>query len=364
MCSGNILDSFLPFDEMERFYKAYYVARQNPDTLAEFLKSVVPDKFPANTCYIPDINDLKYDSYTEQFIFQQAQDRQSNILINRHFRYTPPYFHSHTLFEIVYVLSGSCKNTVEHTAVEMTEQDFCIIAPGARHSLEVNADDSIILNILIRKSTFDETFYHLLAKDNLLSAFFGQILYTGRATDYIIFHPAGDAQFRTLMEYLIAERFTEDDISPVCKDYFLMSAFGILLRRHTKTAERAQSHQTAFSGISEILRYIQNHYKEATLDGTARQFGYTAPYLSKIIKESTGMTYTELTADIRYKRACILLANTDMPVYKIADAVGYANPEQFYKFFKNKSGITPAQFRRGKMPQQSAPQPPNLMEEL
>ncbi len=38
------------------------------------------------------------------------------------------------------------------------------------------------------------------------------------------------------------------------------------------------------------MNYIQNHYADVTLDVLADQFNLSKPYLSKYIKEKSGMT--------------------------------------------------------------------------
>ena len=58
------------------------------------------------------------------------------------------------------------------------------------------------------------------------------------------------------------------------------------------------------------------------------------PYLSKYIKEKSGMTFGELVKQIRMKKARALLKSSNMTVENIALPVGYQNVEHFNRLFK------------------------------
>lgn len=44
----------------------------------------------------------------------------------------------------------------------------------------------------------------------------------------------------------------------------------------------------------EIMNYIQSNYLSVTLEGLSDKFYLSKPYLSKYIKEKSGMTFGEL----------------------------------------------------------------------
>ena len=54
----------------------------------------------------------------------------------------------------------------------MRTGDICIMAPDVTHSLSAFHDEDYIINILIRKSTFEQSFFGLLDSDTILSDFF------------------------------------------------------------------------------------------------------------------------------------------------------------------------------------------------
>ena len=97
--------------------------------------------------------------------------------------------------------------------------------------------------------------------------------------------------------------------------------------------------------INSIINYIQENYLTVTLDDLSQQFYLSKPYLSKYIKEKSGMTFGENVKRIRLNKASTLLRNGNMKVEKVAEAAGYQNVEHFNRLFKKKYGMTPVQYR-------------------
>ena len=98
----------------------------------------------------------------------------------------------------------------------------------------------------------------------------------------------------------------------------------------------------------EIMNYIQANYIDVTLDDLAEKFYLSKPYLSKYIREKSGMTFGDLVKKIRMKKARALLKSSNMTVENIALSVGYQNVEHFNRLFKKAYNMTPLQFRNQK----------------
>ena len=98
----------------------------------------------------------------------------------------------------------------------------------------------------------------------------------------------------------------------------------------------------------EIMNYVQANYIDITLDDLAEKFFLSKPYLSKYIKEKSGMTFGDLVKKIRMKKAKALLKSSNMTVENIAMSVGYQNVEHFIRLFKKAYDMTPMQFRNQK----------------
>ena len=102
--------------------------------------------------------------------------------------------------------------------------------------------------------------------------------------------------------------------------------------------------------IEKINQVIEEALKEAdvTLDDLAEKFYLSKPYLSKYIKEKSGVTFGELVKKVRMKKARAMLKSSSMTVENIALTVGYQNVEHFNRLFKKAYNMTPVQFRNQK----------------
>lgn len=68
-------------------------------------------------------------------------------------------------------------------------------------------------------------------------------------------------------------------------------------------------------------------------------------HLNKILKETTGLTTTELIAGRIIQEAKVLLRLTDWSIAEIADSLAFSDFAHFSKFFKNETSLSPGVFR-------------------
>ncbi len=118
----------------------------------------------------------------------------------------------------------------------------------------------------------------------------------------------------------------------------------------TSSANKLATEQHITEGreerIVEIISFIKNDYENVTLDTLSEAFHLSTPYLSKYIREKSGLTFQELVRKERMRKARALLRETNQTIETIAAEVGYENVEHFNRLFKKNYGITPVQYRR------------------
>lgn len=95
----------------------------------------------------------------------------------------------------------------------------------------------------------------------------------------------------------------------------------------------------------QVLRYIEEHYREGTLAELAGIMGYDVYCLSRMIKQVLGRNYKELLQVKRLNQAAFLLQNTGMNIVDISVAVGYDNTSYFHRIFKGYYGQSPREYR-------------------
>ncbi len=115
-----------------------------------------------------------------------------------------------------------------------------------------------------------------------------------------------------------------------------------------KIKEIAESQAGKDERLLEITNYIYANYKDVTLDSLSEKFFLSKPYLSKYIKEKSGMTFGDILKKIRMKKARAMLKGSSATVESIAESVGYQNVEHFNRVFKKMYNMTPVQYRNRK----------------
>ena len=98
-----------------------------------------------------------------------------------------------------------------------------------------------------------------------------------------------------------------------------------------------------FEEAAEIVR--QESARELVLEEIARRAASSRRQLQRAFAEAGGTTFRRYLQDVRMERAAELLTNGEVPIKRIATAVGYRQPAQFAKAFRRHHGRTPAAFR-------------------
>lgn len=102
--------------------------------------------------------------------------------------------------------------------------------------------------------------------------------------------------------------------------------------------------------IEKINHYTLSNLANANLKNAAAYIGISAGYLSSIYKQYTEKNYSEFILEEKMKRACKLLNDGALKTYQIADQLGYDDPKNFTRAFKNYYGFSPREYRKSEDP--------------
>lgn len=94
-------------------------------------------------------------------------------------------------------------------------------------------------------------------------------------------------------------------------------------------------------------RYLKTRYRTAlTNESLAAALNYHPNYIARAMKKHFGCTPMAFLLDYRLEQAKLLLVKTDWPVARIAEQVGFRLAPYFTRCFKQKTGLTPAAYRK------------------
>jgi len=98
--------------------------------------------------------------------------------------------------------------------------------------------------------------------------------------------------------------------------------------------------------IQKIKAFIKSNFNtDLSLNKLAEEFFLNPSYLSTYFKKETGITISEYITKVRVNNSKELLKNLDLPIYNIAEKVGYSDYRYFCTVFKKLCGVSPLQYR-------------------
>ena len=337
-----LLEQLHTLNESEEFYRRYRQAEATPGGLQAFLEQLDADYVRKNALLIPEWPETISPEYLEESFF--SPDRRVGIHVSKHNCFTPPVPHHHDFFEMFYVLDGQCVHRVGGQRSVLGAGDLCLIQPHVTHSLDVS-DESIVIDVLMRRSTFRNYFYSILQGDNVLSNFFLSTLYSRQGISYLIFHTGGDDPLYRAFTELCGEFFEKKDYYSTLVNALLTKVFVHLLRSHLGSSEMPEDEARDTQTAVRIARYLQLNAANADLNAMAAELHYSPEYTSRQIRRITGRTFIQLLTTVRLENAEHLLRDTALPVADIAATVGYESTEHFIRTFRRHKGMTPTDYR-------------------
>lgn len=344
MTTNELLNILKEYNTDELFYKDYYHAKQNDKNFKTFINNLNIREIHNRMLITPEIPGGFMPLKLGDNAFFDDNEK-NNIVISKHNRYTPIFEHEHYFFELIYVLSGSCKQNINQNAFTLNTGQFCLVAPNTKHSISV-FDSSIIINILIRRNTFEDIFYNILKDTNKLSVFFNNSLYAKTKSPYLIMDSMKDSVIKDqvlamFLEFLEKDKYYEDILNSS-----LMILFSKLLQKYEDKIFYPTETKKASSTFSDIMAYIYENYQDTSLNEIAKHFHFSPEYCSRLIKQHTGKSFTKIQQNIRFSKARFFLENTNSTIAEISYLIGYRNVEHFNRLFKKIYDMTPSQYRK------------------
>lgn len=294
--------------------------------------------------YIPfDASSLKNIDNASPADFNYVDDKKSVTCIYP-FINLPPHIHKHKCFEIIYLYKGSSILNFENKKIFLEKGDFCIISPDTEHDFYTEDSASIAFPIMVNVDTFYTTFISLLNLNHILGNFFKEILTNKSKHNYLIFHTGENKDIKYIAKKLFYEPYRFDMYTNDCCVEWLKLLFSYVLRGYSNF-EQYYNHSSS-NNFSDIILYINKNYKTVSLNEVANKFSYSRTYLSLIIKQMTGISYTDLIKRMKMEESKYYLLNTDKTIEEIAFSAGYNSADHFSRTFRSFYGTSPKKYKK------------------
>ncbi len=244
--------------------------------------------------------------------------------------------HSHTFYEIYFLIKGSRSIVFEHHKVNMTPGCFFIIPPFVPHLTEGGAFERI--NIFFSPEYIDRTF---ISKP----LFNSTGVYTMDGENFKIVSSLLDTATKIKTKNSL-KNFVADDASiSAC---FLNTILWYLINCNLSPIEidLNTKKNKKDNEIMKIIEYINNNPQEKiTLESLCDKFFFTKTNLYKRFHRFLSMPIGEYIMFTKLNHAKMLLHSTNKGIDEIAFECGFSSQNYFSLIFKKKLGLSPTQFR-------------------
>ena len=172
----------------------------------------------------------------------------------------------------------------------------------------------------------------------MMPGYFGQIMDSGNVT----FHFPRETRFQELFKDLFLLCQKKDANQEIMENLLLTEMMTELLC-HIPQYQAPKIPKD----IERQQEYIQEHFREnLTLETLSKIFGCSKFHMSREFKKYTGKNMHEYLTECRVAAAQRLLRYSDMPVWEIAEYVGFENQNGFYRAFKQREELSPSLYRK------------------
>ncbi len=253
-----------------------------------------------------------------------------DVVVRKHPCFLPEYPHDHEFLEIEVVAKGSCSQEIYGSHVLMREGDALLIAPHTYHAIGVFSATAIILNVLIRIESLRDSL-GFAPREGALGEFFALLGSQSETPGCVLVHDCANA-FPLVGEMAAAEGTLSR---------LRLAEFFYRLGFHT--GEALVSSDEKSLRLARLLSRIRESGGAVSLKELSDEVHITPTYLSALIHQETGMTFSQIACKERIALACSLL-KSGLACKVVASRLGM-HPERFCRFFRAVMGTSPGRWK-------------------
>ncbi len=249
--------------------------------------------------------------------------------------------HRHNFQEIIWIKSGSGKQTIDGQMLKIQAQTFYLVARGQVHQfIQGNNIDGYVLrytdDFLPEQSRPGSRYFQNAIFNNLNS------VHTVHVEKAIV------SEFEQLLAQMTFEHGGSEKFGKQVILGHMLQILLVKLERLLKTASANDEHSNddRHDVYREFITALEQHYKNHHKVGYyAKLLGIPARQLSGITKRLVGKTSKQVIEERLVLEAKRYLKFSDQSVKEIAYSLGYEDPSYFSKVFRKLAGVAAHEYK-------------------
>jgi AraC-like DNA-binding protein len=251
--------------------------------------------------------------------------------------------HTHTFFELVYIVSGTGKQHINSSSFQYKPGHLFLLAPEDVHKFDILTPTQFFFirfnNLYIKQESRQ---HELLKRLEMI------LKNAGNDPGCILKIDTDKPIVKAIIEAIIHEHTNADLHHKDLMEQYVNTLLLIVARNISLVFPEKISESSDKKAV-DILQYIQaNIYDPEKLRAAhlSEYFGITQTYLGRYFKKHANETLQDYIMKYKMKLIESRLLHSDMRVTEIANEFGFTDNSHFNRIFKKYSGFNPSKFKK------------------
>lgn len=248
---------------------------------------------------------------------------------------TPWHWHDCLMFMLPTHGAVEVQHEDQRTGVWLSQERFAVIPAGRAHQTQAACAPHGHVALYVT----DEALRKLDSSVGSLEEF------RRRTRTPVLIHRS--AAIRTLQDLSLRNEGASYGLAATRQalaSALLMQCIGEVIAGQTASANSPGEHGMALA--ADLEAFITAHAdQDIPLDALAARFRISRRHITRLFRERTGLSIGELQQRARYRNACQLLVETDLPIGEVAFRVGFASGAALAHAMRRMGNHSPSELR-------------------
>jgi len=246
--------------------------------------------------------------------------------------------HYHDFYQIYYLTKGSLRHCTEQEQVVLYSGDCFIIPPHFPHSIEKMGEQPEFYSFSFRRAFLPDSTASAPPISNLLSLLQPESIKLGVTL-------TGRELYG--LEQLFAHALREFEGQRTGWMCALQGILTVILVTFARAYTKEHVQSPPQGEIQTCIRYIDHHFREEiSVSDLLNRFHFSTSGFYRAFHSASGQNFSSYLTERRIAFACTLLRDGNLPLSQVAEMSGDWDYSSFYRSFRKRMGMSPAEYRR------------------